>query len=98
MSYQELIALALHGRSVNQAAKEMGFHQRTLDRYSKAESLPDYDDALMLAHEAGIDEAEAFKILANEARARKQQKKEKISNSFNWLIALANPHRDWIPV
>lgn len=98
MSYQELIAMALKGRSVNRAAKELGLTQRSLDRYSKAERLPDYDDALILAHEAGIDDGEAFKILANEARARKQQKKEKISNSFNWLIALANPHRDWIPV
>lgn len=97
MSYQELIAKALHGRSVHRAARELGIHQRSLDRYSKAERLPDYDDALILAHEAGIDEAETFKILAAEAAARKQQKKEKISNSFNRLIELLNPRRDWLP-
>ncbi|MBA9848018.1 MAG: hypothetical protein QM625_05580 [Ralstonia sp.] len=97
MSYLELIAKALHGRSVNRAAKELGIHQRNLDRYSKAERLPDYDDALILAHEAGIDDAEAFKILAAEAAARKQQKKEKISKSFKRLIEALNPRRDWLP-
>ncbi|WP_080515821.1 hypothetical protein [Ralstonia pickettii] len=91
MSYQELIAKALHGRSVHRAAKELGIHQRSLDRYSKAERLPDYDDALILAHEAGIDDSEAFKILANEARARKEQKREKISKSFKPLIEWLNP-------
>ena len=96
MSYLELIERALKGRSVHKAAKELGIHQRSLDRFSKAERLPDYDDALILAHEAGIDDAEAFKILAAEAASRKQ-KKEKISKSFKQLIELLNPRRDWLP-
>ena len=96
MSYLELIAQALKGRSVNSMAKEWGIQQTTLNRYKNGKYLPDYDDALLLAHEAGIDEGEALKILAAEAADRKR-KKEKISNSFNWLIALANPRRSLIP-
>ncbi len=74
MSYKELIERALHGRSVNQAAKDLGMRQNTLNRYARGERLPDYDDALRLAHEAGIDDAEAFNILAEEAARKKQAK------------------------
>ncbi len=76
MSYKELIERALHGRSVNQAAKDLGMRQNTLNRYARGERLPDYDDALRLAHEAGIDDAVAFNILAEEA-ARKKEGKNK---------------------
>ncbi len=74
MSYRELIEKALHGRSVNQAAKDLGMQQTTLNRYARGDRLPDYDDALRLAHEAGIGEAEAFQILAAEAARKKQTK------------------------
>lgn len=96
MSYREMIERALNGRSVNSMSKAWGITQSTLNRYKLGEFLPSYDDALLLAHEAGIDEGEALKILAAEAAARKQ-KKEKISKSFKQLIELLNPRRDWLP-
>lgn len=96
MSYQELIARALHGRSVNQAAKDFGVPQKTFESYVKAKSLPTFDVALQLAHEAAIEEAEAFKILAAEAAARKGIT-AKIAEGFKKLLSLANPRQDWIP-
>ncbi len=98
MSFRDVIAMALHGRSVRQAALSMGMYQQKLDRFFKGQCLPDYDDAFKIAKESGLDTGEVFKILAEEMAERKSKKTEKISNSFNWLIALANPHRDWIPV
>ncbi|WP_454712992.1 hypothetical protein, partial [Cupriavidus nantongensis] len=70
MSYQELIAKALNGRSVNRAAKDFGVPQKTFDRYTKGERLPDYHTALMLAQAAGIDPGEAFLMLAEEEAKR----------------------------
>ena len=96
MSYQELIAKALHGRSVNRAAKEMGIAQQTLDRYTKAERLPDYVTAFMLAKEAGIDPREMFIALVEE-EAKKKGVLEKISKGFNQLLSLVKPRRDWVP-
>ncbi len=71
MDYAEFIERVLHGRSVNSVAKCLGIPQKTFDRYTKAQTLPEYDVALTLAHEAGIDEAEAFRILATEAAKKK---------------------------
>ncbi|BCM15195.1 hypothetical protein ACNRBV_04140 [Ralstonia pseudosolanacearum] len=97
MSFREVIAMALHGRSVRQAAMSMGMYQQKLDRFYKGQCLPDYDDAFKIAKESGMDAGEVFKILADEMADRKSKKTEKISNSFNWLIALANPRRNLIP-
>lgn len=70
MSYQELIARALKGRSVNRAAKDFGVPQKTFDRYTKGERLPDFHTAWRLAEEAGMDPKEAFQMLADEEARR----------------------------
>ncbi|AOY99632.1 hypothetical protein BKK81_10470 [Cupriavidus sp. USMAHM13] len=90
MSYQELIAKALHGRSVNRAAKEMGLSQSSMDRYAKGQVLPDYVTAFMLAREAGVDPREMFLALVEE-EAKKRGLLEKISEGFNSLLALIKP-------
>ncbi|MCA3182640.1 hypothetical protein [Cupriavidus sp.] len=70
MSYQELIAKALNGRSVNKAAKDWGMPQKTLDRYTK-DRLPDYHTAWKMAEEAGMEPGEVFALLADEEAKRK---------------------------
>eukprot|EP01037_Dinobryon_pediforme_P024059 gene24059-25711_t len=52
MDYQEVIVRALKGRSVTATAKAWGLPQKTLDRYAKAERLPDYETAMKIADEA----------------------------------------------
>lgn len=71
MNYQELIAMALKGRSVNSMARTWGVPQPTLARWIKGDRLPDYDVALKIVKEAGVDPAEGFEILANAERAHK---------------------------
>ncbi|CAG2143028.1 helix-turn-helix domain-containing protein [Cupriavidus plantarum] len=75
MSYKELIALALQGKSVYQRSKELGVNQMTLGRYVRGERLPDYQTALMLAQEAGVDPGEAFVMLAQEEAMRSRVQK-----------------------
>ncbi|MBY4719609.1 hypothetical protein [Ralstonia mannitolilytica] len=96
MSYQELIAKALHGRSVNRAAQEMGLSQSALDRYTKAKVLPDYVTAMMLAKEAGVDPRDMFIALVEE-EAKKKGLTAKIAEGFKKLVLLAKPRRDLIP-
>src|SRR5450830_608297 len=72
MSYQELIVRALNGRSVNATAKEWNVQQRTLDRYVKAEQLPDYRTAMKIADAAGISYGEMLSTLAQEEEKRKE--------------------------
>lgn len=43
MNYEELIAKALHGRSVRKAAQMWGVAQPTLDRYARGDRVPDQD-------------------------------------------------------
>ena len=81
MSYQELIAKALKGRSVNSVAKLCGIPQSNLDGYVKGKNLPSFDAALALAEEAGIPLDEAFKTLADEAKRRKTEASQKPSFS-----------------
>jgi len=71
MDYFELIAKALKGRSINRAAQEWGLPQRTLDRYAKAERMPDYQTAMIIATEAGVDPGEVMRICAAEEAKRK---------------------------
>jgi hypothetical protein len=71
MNYDELIAKALNGRSVNSTARAWGLPQPTLDRYVKGVSLPDYDLAEKIFADAGVDDGTGFKVLAEEARNRK---------------------------
>ncbi|WP_454742792.1 helix-turn-helix domain-containing protein [Cupriavidus necator] len=96
MSYRELMARALHGRSVNQAAKDLAIQQVTLNRYVNGDRLPDYVTAFMLAKEAGIDPREMFLALVEE-EAKKKGLLEKISEGFNSLLSLVKPRRAYVP-
>jgi transcriptional regulator with XRE-family HTH domain len=71
MNYQELIELALNGRTVSAAARSWGVPQPTLHKWVRGERMPDYNTALKMAKEAGIDPAEAFEVLAAEERNHK---------------------------
>lgn len=73
MNYNELIAKALKGRSVNSMAKTWGLQQKTLDRYVKGESMPDLDTVLKIVKEAGVAADEALETLAAEHRAHKSR-------------------------
>ena len=95
MSYQELIAKALHGRSVNSAAKHFGVPQKTFESYVKAKTLPDYATAFMLAKEAGMDPRDVFMTLAQEEAKRKGL--EIFSEGFKTLLSLVKPRRYWVP-
>lgn len=95
MGYKEFIEKALKGRSVNSVAKAWGIPQQTLDRYTKGERLPDYETALRMAIEGGIEPGEALIMLAAEARKRRT-KVEKISTDFRDLLRYAK--RLWVRV
>ena len=71
MGYLELIAKALKGRSVNATAKDWNIQQRTLDRYVKAEQLPDFRTAKKIAEEAEVSYGEVLSALATEEEKRK---------------------------
>lgn len=71
MEFEQLFANALQGRTLNQAAKDWGVPYTNLQRYSKAERVPDYQTALILAAEAGVSPGEVMQILARlEARKK----------------------------
>ena len=71
MDYKELITKALQGRSVNKAAKDWDVPQKTLDRYVKGTTLPDYQTAMKIARDAGVDVATVVRIFA-EVEAQKK--------------------------
>jgi DNA-binding XRE family transcriptional regulator len=73
MNYEELIANALKGRSVNSMAKTWGVPQATLDNYVKGKVMPDFDTALKIVREAGANEADAFEALAENSATTKHQ-------------------------
>jgi DNA-binding phage protein len=54
MNYQELIAKALHGRSVNATAKTWGMAQPTLDRYMRGERIPDFNTTMKIIEDSGV--------------------------------------------
>ena len=91
MSYLELVRKALKGRSVNSAAKQWGIPQNTLDKYVKGR-MPSYEAAMIMAQEAGIDLADAFKMLVEEERNQKNHS-DKLSKSFNSLLRIADIFR-----
>jgi hypothetical protein len=66
MTYFDLIAKALNGRSVNAAAKDWNIQQVTLNRYAKGERMPDYRTALIIAKEAKVDPGAVMRICAAE--------------------------------
>jgi len=74
MNYRELIARALRGRSVNQTAKDWNIPQKTLDNYVKAERIPDYQTALIIAREAEVDPGEVMLIFARQEAAKKPRR------------------------
>lgn len=84
MDYQELIEKAIRGRSVNAMAKVWGLNQPTLRRYVNGERLPDFDTALKIAREAGVEPGEAFEVLAAEERNHK-------SKNFRLQMGFATP-------
>lgn len=96
MSYRELIERALHGRSVNQVARDLGMQQVTLNRYTRGDRLPDYTTAFLLAKEAGIDPRDMFMALVEED-AKKKGLLEKISEGFELLLSLVKPRQDYVP-
>lgn len=71
MNYAEMIDKAMKGRSVNSLAKEWGLQQRTLDRYVKGQSMPDYTTVRKIAKEAGITGDEVLEILEHEEQSHK---------------------------
>lgn len=71
MNYEELVEKALRGRSIAAMAREWGLNQPTLHRYVKGGRLPDYDTALKMAKEAGVDPTVAFEALAAEERVQR---------------------------
>lgn len=96
MSYLELIERALKGRSVYAAAKQWSIPQKTLDNYANGKRLPGYRIAKLLANEAGIEDGEAFRMLAEEEEKMKA-KPDKMSVSFEWLLRTANAYGIRIP-
>lgn len=74
MDYAKLIERALQGRSINGAAQDWGVPQKTLDRYAKGERMPDYQTALIIATEAGIDPGEVMRICAAEEAKKKPRR------------------------
>ncbi|CAJ0814590.1 hypothetical protein LMG19087_02153 [Ralstonia wenshanensis] len=96
MSYQELIAKAMKGRSVNALAKALHVPQPTMRNYCNGDRLPDYVTAAALAKEAGVEMGEMFIALVEE-EAKKKGITAKIAEGFKKLLSLANPRQDWIP-
>ena len=89
MSYLEIVKRALKERSINQASKDWGVPQVTLNRYASGARLPDFLTAKIMAHEAGVSGQEMFDALVEE-EAKRKTKPEIISKSFNWLLRAAN--------
>jgi transcriptional regulator with XRE-family HTH domain len=88
MDYNELIAKALKGRSVNSVSKIWGVPQSTLNRWIRGDRLPDFDTAWRIANEAGVDPSEAFKTFAEEERTNKSRQ-FKLQSGFVQIELLA---------
>ena len=71
MTYADLIAQALKGRSVNKAAQDWGIPQQTLDRYVKGKTMPDYQTALVISRDAGVEAGTVMRICAEEESRKK---------------------------
>lgn len=96
MTYEELIAKAVKGRSVNSLAKEWGIPQKTLDNYVRGTRTPDFHTTLILIKESGYSAERVVKVLADHEASRKLTKRdltvitEKLSPSFDSLLRMAN--------
>jgi len=96
MNYEQLIARAVKGRTVNSLAKEWGVPQKTLDNYVKGTRMPDFHTTIVIVKESGIEAEQVLKIMAKHEAERKMTKRDltaishKLSPSFNTLLRLAN--------
>lgn len=88
MNYQDMIVIALQGRSVTAAAKAWGVPQPTLNRYVRGERMPDYSTGLKIARDAGVEPGEAFEVFAEEERSHKV-KNFKLQMGFTDLPLIA---------
>jgi transcriptional regulator with XRE-family HTH domain len=88
MNYEELIAMALKGRSVLSMSKQWGVAHGTLNRYVKGERMPDFDTALKIANEAGVDPGEAFETLAKTEQIHRSRQ-FKLQSGFVQIQACA---------
>ncbi len=73
MTYDELIAKALDGMTVNRAAVVWGIPQSNLDRYSKSQSMPNAAAALAISRAAGVPAEEVLEIIARQEAKKKQK-------------------------
>lgn len=87
MNYEDLMSKALKGRSVNATAKAWNVPQRTLDQYTKGESIPDHQTTLIIAAEAGVPVAAVVAILA----AKEAEKKKRVNLFFTGNTPEAAP-------
>jgi transcriptional regulator with XRE-family HTH domain len=78
MNYDEFIARVLKDSSVNSVAKRLGIPQKSLDRYTKAEQLPGWRAAKLMANEAGISLEEVFEMLAEEEQQKRLHPKDEV--------------------
>lgn len=78
MTYEKLMELVLQGKSVNARSKELGLGQRTLDRYVKAENLPDCDVVIIFAEATGLSIEQVVRIVA----AKKTELRPERARSF----------------
>ena len=73
MNYAELIENAMKGRPTLAMSKLWGLPNSTLVKYVKGERMPDFNTALKIVKEAGVDPAIAFEALAEEERNHKSK-------------------------
>lgn len=75
MDYNELIELALQGRSINATANALGIPLATFQRYASGERFPDFDTGLRIVQAAGVDLATGFLVIAEAQRNYKRSNK-----------------------
>lgn len=92
MSYQELIAKVLNGKSVNATAKALGESQKTFERYVKAVNMPPCTTAVKMARAANMPIEEVVLTIAEEAAKKTRKTMEKISTNFEALLSHVRPH------
>lgn len=79
MTYEELIAKVLNGKSINARAKELGMPQKTLDNYVRGRSAPGCGVTMMFAEIAGVSLQDAVAAVAE------QEKKARPNHSATFL-------------
>lgn len=89
MTYEDLIARALKGRSVSSLATAFGMQKMTLNRYVKGTQVPDYRTAGLIAREANVGLAEVMTILIRKEEELKGTK-EVFAAGFRFLTNALN--------